>query len=409
MKMIKMALLGVSALAVTSVAAKADDLADLKAQIESLNARVATMEAAPAVPTGYNLLSITEGPATVDPFADANDNKGFLPTSTKVSVLPTADAPAAASIEWSGYVYAILQYADYDKGGDDMDVYTRGQLKVVAKTDTAVGEVGVEVRLRAGTADALDVRPTFTSPKYWGWWAMTPELTLGGGYAGSLGNVGYGYDGACTCWGTDNADIAFNPGDAHQIALMYASGPFSMGIAVEDATDPGRTPDKANPSPYAKAFGGDGDSLGAAGEIKYSGDTFSGEIDGVWHDGGVAEDSYQAGIGLGFNVDMFSLSLAGAVGQINNGQDFWGVSALASFNLSDEVHAELGAGMKDYDVRTTPKAVGVATKADLTTFLAGIYYTPVDQLTLGLEAEYVDYAGGGNNQTYVDFVSVWSF
>ena len=99
MKMIKMALLGVSALAVTSVAAKADDLADLKAQIESLNARVATMEAAPAVPTGYNLLSITEGPATVDPFADAKDSKGFLPTSTKISVLPTADAPAAASIE----------------------------------------------------------------------------------------------------------------------------------------------------------------------------------------------------------------------------------------------------------------------------------------------------------------------
>ena len=25
---------------------------------------------------------------------------------------------------------------------------------------------------------------------------MTPELTLGGGYTGSLGNIGYGYDGA---------------------------------------------------------------------------------------------------------------------------------------------------------------------------------------------------------------------
>ena len=264
------------------------------------------MEAAPAVPTGYNLLSITEGPATVDPFANAKENNGYLPTSTKISVLPTADAPAAASVEWSGYVYAILQYADYDKGGDDMDVYTRGQLKVVAKTDTAVGEVGVEVRLRAGTADWLDTRPTFTSPKYWGWWAMTPELTLGGGYAGSLGNIGYGYDGACTCWGTDNADVAFNPGDAHQIALMYASGPFSMGIAVEDATDPNPGNHFLPPAKrsWTKAFSGDGDSLGAAGEIKYSGDTFSGEISGVWHDGGIAEDSYQAGLRLRFYVDM---------------------------------------------------------------------------------------------------------
>ena len=40
----------------------------------------------------------------------------------------------------------------------------------------------------------------------WGYWAMTPELTFGGGYAGSLGNIGYGYDGACTCYYTDNAD-----------------------------------------------------------------------------------------------------------------------------------------------------------------------------------------------------------
>ncbi len=51
MKMIKMALLGGAALAVTTAAAKADDLSALKAQIESLNARVAQMEAAPAVPS----------------------------------------------------------------------------------------------------------------------------------------------------------------------------------------------------------------------------------------------------------------------------------------------------------------------------------------------------------------------
>ncbi len=32
---------------------------------------------------------------------------------------------------------------------DDMMFCTRGQLKVVGKTDTAVGEVGVRVQLRA--------------------------------------------------------------------------------------------------------------------------------------------------------------------------------------------------------------------------------------------------------------------
>ena len=56
---------------------------------------------------------------------------------------------------------------------------------------------------------------------------MTPELTLGGGYSGSLGNIGYGYDGACNCYYTDNADVCFDPGDTSQMRLSYASGPMA--------------------------------------------------------------------------------------------------------------------------------------------------------------------------------------
>ncbi len=348
-------------------------------------------------------MTLSEAPRTVVPGETAKENNGLLANANVISVLPTADAPASATIEWSGYVYAIVQYYDNDGRGDnsDMDVYTRGQLKVVGKTDTAVGEVGVEVRLRAGTTDVLDVRPAFTSPKYWGWWAMTPELSLAGGYAGSLGNVGYGYDGACTCWGIDNADVAFNPGDAHQLALLYASGPFSAGIALEDATN------------QTHRFGGAGDSLGVAGNIKYAGDTFNGGLFGVWRDGGVAEDAYQVGAGLGLTFDPVSLSLAGAMGQINNGQNFWGVSALASVSLSDEFHGELAAGYKNYDGRSTP--AGAATQDDKMAVMAGLYYTPVDQLTLGIEGEYVDHqdrntAGADNpDEWFADFVAVWSF
>mgnify|MGYP000449753674 CR=1 FL=1 len=61
-------------------------------------------------------------------------------------------------------------------------------------------------------------------------------LIVGGGYAGSLGNIGYGYDGACTCYYTDNADVDFNPGDTTQLRLSYGSGPFAMAIALEDAS-----------------------------------------------------------------------------------------------------------------------------------------------------------------------------
>ena len=46
---------------------------------------------------------------------------------------------------------------------------------------------------------------------------------------------------------------------------------------------------------------------------------------------------------------------------------------------------------------------------DNTGILAGIYYEPVSQLTLGLEGEYRDPDGGNNNILTVDFVTVWRF
>ncbi len=100
----------------------------------------------------------------------------------------------------------------------------------------------------------------------WGWWAMTPELTLGGGKVGSLGNIGYGVDGACTCHETDNADIFLDPGSIQQIRLTWASGPMTAAVAVEEA--------------------GAARELGAAGEVKFAGDTVNGEIAAVWRDGG---------------------------------------------------------------------------------------------------------------------------
>ena len=253
MKTLKMAFLGGAALSVLSVGAQADDLADLKAQIESLNARVAQMEAAPQVPAGYSLLTISEGarPETPGLPLTAQERAAYGETATVISVLPTADAPATTTITWSGYARAALVYGDSDGDlrvryrsinegsvGPWVDVFyngdilvsaaatamttstfsARGQIRVNASTDTAVGEVGVDIRMRAnfdGNGDT-DVY----SDVAWGYWAMTPELTFGGGYAGSLGNVGYGYDGACTCYYTDNADVAFNPGDVTPAASV---------------------------------------------------------------------------------------------------------------------------------------------------------------------------------------------
>lgn len=489
MKNMKVALLAGAAVAVSAAAAHADELQDLKAQVEDLNARMAAMETAPSVPTGYQLIAISKGDALQVPGLDQSNRDRFTEGSsaTIISVMPTADAPAGTQISWSGYVNAAVIYngqdleakfqryrdvngswvkgdrtsapADYVKrtqNNDDWDVKSRSQLKVVASTDTAVGEVGVEIKLRA------DLDGNGTSDVYlktgWGYWAMTPELTLGGGYTESLGNIGYGYDGSCTCYYTDGADVGFNPGDTTQMRLSYASGPFSAAIAIEDgSTD-----------------GGDlnGNNLGAAGQVKYSGDMFSGEISGVYRstDNDAYEDPnidglWQIGAGLSFGLgDVATISLAAAYGQgpfqttndstgnISKSFDvyneWWGVSGLLSANLSDTVHAEFGAGYKnrqgdnfslpgsvDYpETKDTVDYKGTwnysGFEYDTYSFLGGLYYNPVDQLTIGVEGEWYTTSfelertgakGTGlstfkdkleldnNGEWTVDLVSVWRF
>jgi len=399
MKMIKMALLGGAALAVTAGVARADDLADLKAQVEALNARVATMEAAPAVPAGYSLLSISEGDMGATPGLTSEEARSWSGNAQKISILPTADAPAGAMVEWNGFVRAILGYSDTNQGGGStLDVVGRGRLNVRATTDTAVGEVGVSMRLE-GNGSAVDTDYAVELEIAWGWWAMTPELTLAGGYNGSLGNIGFGYDGACNCHWTDNADVGMNPGDATQMRLSYASGPMSFAIALEDATG-------GNNFSIA-GVGADGDELGVAGELAYAGDTFSGEISGVFRNTDInaaagtagSDNSYQIGAGLGFSLDPVSLSMGGAMGQVNTGDQYWVVSGLASVNLTDEVHAEVAAGYKNYDGGFVDQ-LGV---------LAGIYYAPVDQLTIGLEGEYQKRYQGAPDSVYLGLVTVYSF
>jgi hypothetical protein len=474
MKSIKLALMGGAALAVTAAAAHADDLDALKAQIEALNARVAAMEAAPAVPAGYQLLAISEGDIQETPGLgwQPHERRAYGDKATVISVLPTADAPAGATISWSGYAYAGLLYQSVDSdvkakldrasGVDttverdadpenETDIYARGQLRVKASTDTAVGEVGVDLRLR-GDFDGVGKAGMYMDVA-WGYWAMTPELTFGGGYAGSLGNVNYGYDGACSCYLNSYGDIGFNPGDTTQMRLTYASGPLTAAVALEDASYNGSN------TVYAAASD---NQLGVSGELKYAGDAVNGEISAVWrainddNNNPFIENSlWQVGAGIGFGLgDMASLSIGAAIGsgpfvvsQTNSQPDFdfgsasnadvvaawtnnwWGVSGIASVNLTEEVHAELGAGYKarDFDKVEYTDVDGTDSldgDYDIWSVAGGIYYDPVSQLTIGVEAAYwsANYGITGKDEDgdkldvdanqasfSVDLISVWRF
>ncbi len=403
MKMMKLALLGGAALAVTAAGAQADDLDALKAEIEALNARVAQLEAAPSVPAGYQLVTITEGDAMVVPGNELTD-KGYGTKATVISVLPTADAPSSTSIEWSGYARAILGRWDDDVDAeDDTYVKVRGQLRVVGKTDTAVGEVGARIQLRAEGATTDNTwggpsvgRATWKANEVWGWWAMTPELTLGGGYSGSLSDPGFHMDSACNCYGTDSGGIYFGSGDAEQMRVTWASGPLTFAAAVQDDLGP------------------KGDDVAFAARANYSGDMISGAVAGFYDaNSGLTQDNYEFSAGLGFALgDMASISGAAGMGQERNGDDYWIASAIVSVNLSDAIHAEVGYGFQDYDSGSLSR--------DESNLIAGLYYDPVSQLTLGLEAEMVDLSGGnpgsifndagnGSDAVNFDFVTVFRF
>ena len=399
MKTMKVALLASAALAAVSVSARADDTAAIKAQLEALTARIAQLEAGPAVPVGYSLLTVSKQDAMVVPGLPEEDPGYKNKKATVISVMPTADVPATTTIEWSGYVRAAIVYHDFDGDSaaydfeDEIDVHVKSSLKVIGRTETAVGEVGVRMVLQAHWRDwegsdnwsgKTDFADAFFD-EVWGWWAMTPELTLGGGKVGSLGNIGYGVDGACTCHETDNADIFLDPGAIQQIRLTWASGPMTAAVAVEDG----------GAAPISRG-------LGAAAEVKFSGDTVNGEIAGVWRDGGGGgyEDLWQVGAGIGFGFgDMFALSIGAATGEIGGlaNEDYWVVSALGTISLSESISAEIGGGFKDYDV-----------SGDVTAIDVGLYYRPVSQLNLGIEGEWADTDGG--DETFIAaFVTEFSF
>ncbi len=428
MNVLKIALLGTAALAAVSVSARADDLTDLKAQIEALNGRISQLEATPSIPAGFQLLTVSEADAIIVPGVEVDKEYGTK--ATNIGILPTADVPASTNIQWSGFVRVGI-VSESGKSRIDsqlkstgavtigavqpsikaksIDVVSRAGIKVVGTTETAVGEVGVRVALLA-TVEGFDNRSHDSDVQtdgYWGWWKMTPELTLAGGVDGSLANSSNAFDNRCSCAyiGTGGA---FGHGDPTQIRLSYASGPISFAIALED---------EAN---RIDAFGFSKKSaFGVAGEMKYAGDTIGFDLNAGYWDS-VQDTTFSdaawtvnAGANLGLG-DIASLGLAIGVGEdshLTGSVDRYAkASMFLGFTLSDSVSAEFGGAYTDYKGNSSTYTIA-----------GGLYYTPVSQLTLGMEASYgraknvatnetatVYHRTSGNN-TVVDAIAIWRF
>jgi hypothetical protein len=403
----KLALLGTAALAAASVSARADNLSDLKAQIEALNARLATLENAPAMPAGYSMVNFSK---------DGNTHV--------ISILPTADAPAAAAttITWTGYVRAGI-VTTYDPTGSSVtatvsstnpakqystDVRARAGFNVTGKTDTAVGEVGASISVvnaGAGNSDSAfnynAGNGVLTTDGYNGWWKISPNITLTAGLLGSLAKSGYTFDANCTCayndpWGAIYGSPANDPA---AFKLGYADGPLSFAVQLEDSNN-----------------NNNNSAVGVTARGKYAMDIFSMDIGGgYWgntYPGG--DNSWAVSGGVGVKFDPVTLGVS--VGTTHQGKgnassllggpaatanyDMWAAGGYAKVALGDAAGLELGF---THDFGTA--ALAADPYAGASVFNAAIYYTPVKQLKIGVEGDYQ--SGGLADKAYTAALVTW--
>lgn len=430
MKMMKWALLGSAALAVTATAARADDLSALKAQIEQLQSRVSQLEAQPqaSMPSGYSLMSIRDGQGTyggVLPERNADrvdEDSGFT-----LSVLPTADVAPAAEVSVSGEIRTAIIYSDFkDTDDDNADLAVRGRIFIKGKADTAVGEVGGYFRLQAsGGGNFSDYSENTNMNKAYGWWKFAPEWELMAGYNDNTGALQVGWD-----WVAASGPVASfgpsNPGN-EQMRLTYASGPLSFAISVEDPdagstqkvglaltpTAPTGTALTTTQVVSTTTTADRSDIPAVEGYLMYSSDAFTGQIAGLYQNDDLG-DSDDWAIGGGATVGLgehFQITAGGVVGQgtsqyANNvspltlDEDFWAASVGLLANLSEDTRIELGVGYEDYKEAGTALGFG-----------GGVYWDPVSQVTLGVGATYIDYGSshkfgisGSGEEAVVDIV-----
>lgn len=266
MKMLKWALLGGAAFAVTATTAQADELSDLKAQLETLQQRVTQLEAQPStsLPSGYSLMSFRSGGAVYDAVPEKADMRELTAVDNgfTIGVMPTADVAPVAEVTVSGEIRTILVYNGQDdvrgkfsygywdpyagedgyffEGSqkfkikddeDNLDVQVRGRLVVTGKAETAVGEVGGRIRLQAG--NPFDDNNGVVMNQAYAWWKFSPSWQLIAGLWDSTSAVQAGVDWDFT--GPGFTGLLGDDGSTEQMRLVFNNGgPMTFAIALED-------------------------------------------------------------------------------------------------------------------------------------------------------------------------------
>lgn len=445
-KWLKAALLGGAALSLAAGAARADELADLKAQLFQLQNQVNAMETrAPLMPPGASMLSIRPGQGQLSNWSFLRDNDIAPGQGYSFGILPAADIPAPVSeITVAGTIRAQILYRDYDslfltgedvldpydniigfdvtgvdraKGKGDADVYSyNNRLSIAGKTDTAVGQVR--------GALLFDMDNSFGSAnmkKAWGEWDTAPGWTLAGGINAGTSSLEYSPD-----WYLSVIDVISAAGGPtnstiEQVRLTYTTGPLSWALAVENSSN----------GDFVAAGEGDGGANlpDFASRVNYTGNGFSFDIAGAiaddnghdtdWTIGasaavtlaekatwllaanyaeGYYRNFYKSAGDVGVS-SIYSAFGTAALHEFAPDGKVWSAGTALSLGLSETTSMNLAVGYTRFDFEDVAFDAGLPFDAqvNLTHALANIIYTPVTQFSVGFEVDYargdVDLAG----------------
>jgi len=426
---LRKALLGGAALAVMATGAQADELSTLKAQLEALQARVDTMQSAPAaLPEGTSLMTFRRGSGDYGDMQTAAykdrtdygyDNQGFT-----IGIAPTADMPApVAEITVGGYVRSWViygidghnntgaggfdPYSWRDTGDDHINLNSRGSISVKSKIDTAIGQIRTAIEIRAEAPDR-DAEMRYA----WGEWDMTPNWTFGAGsffQTTSMINVP-------TTVNSSGPLGVVNVTRYAQVRLTYTDGPLSWAVALEDPTDLSNTnmPNIATSLSYDVAGGHSFQLVAAVGDLSGYERIFDDEWEGPNDDLG-----WMAGGSVGFNLaDVATMTFAGSysVGgsgishQYINGYNCplgiddngdlcasWGITAGLGFGVTEVSSFNVFFGYEKDDSSWDSEVVNFGRAESAWNVGANIIWQPVKQMKMGWEVNYGEVNSYGCN------------
>jgi opacity protein-like surface antigen len=450
-KWLRRALLGGVALSVMASGAQADELSELKAQLEALQTRVGQLEQQPTtaavLPEGANFITLTRGSADIPDDLDRNRMRDESPSERgfTIAVTPTADLPAPiAEVVLYGFVRANMSY-DFDgiksdgfyvptlfsnpsRGNDHFRAHaTNTRFGIRTRFDTAIGQIRSTIE-----GDFRGVSGAFRFRRGFGEWDMMPSWTLLIGQTQRTAVL--------IPIGVTTVDVSGSAGPnfwprATQIRLTYHSGPISWAVAVERPTfeSSAKWP---NLSSYIQfdAPGGHqfiltgtvadyrdrpvnsdvGWAVQAGANINLA-DIATITVGGLY---GKGEHCvyllHQLGCGSGLStfahdpttefefgvnpdtgaIELFPVLVPGAIDFISD--EGWGIMAGLSFGLTDTTTFNVQYGLNQFE--NGLGGAGLADHVTTQTLHANIIWQPVRQMRLGWEVMWGEYrfSGGGD-------------